>query len=114
MYIGVQIVCAVSYDIILWCTNLDTHQTSTEQTCGHTDQNGKTYAQHHIQGQEEKLLGQEEDESNIYCITCYFRGRKIARKVNLIYFRGKIFSQIYCSGENYFPPKYLVAKIYSR
>ncbi len=28
---------------------LDTDQTSTEQTFGRTDQNGKKYAQHHIQ-----------------------------------------------------------------
>ena len=33
----------------LWCRDLDTDQTSTEQTCGRTDQNGKKYAQHHIQ-----------------------------------------------------------------
>ena len=39
--------CAASYDI--WCRDLDTDQTSTEQTCGRTDQNGKKYAQHHIQ-----------------------------------------------------------------
>ena len=39
--------CAASYDI--WCRYLDTDQTSTEQTCGRTDQNGKKYAQHHIQ-----------------------------------------------------------------
>ena len=32
-----------------WCRDLDTDQTSTEQTCGRTDQNGKKYAQHHIQ-----------------------------------------------------------------
>ena len=31
------------------CRDLDTDQTSTEQTCGRTDQNGKNYAQHHIQ-----------------------------------------------------------------
>ena len=39
--------CAASYDI--WCRALDTDQTSKEQTCGRTDQNGKKYAQHHIQ-----------------------------------------------------------------
>ena len=44
---GVQLLCAASYDI--WCRDLDTDQTSTEQTCGRTDQNGKKYAQHHIQ-----------------------------------------------------------------
>ena len=33
---------------ILWCRYLDTGQTSTEQTCGRTDQNEKKYAQHHI------------------------------------------------------------------
>ena len=32
----------------LCCRYLDTDQTSTEQTCGRTDQNGKKYAQHHI------------------------------------------------------------------
>ena len=36
---GVQILCAASYDI--WCRDLDTDQSSTEQTCGRTD--------HHIQ-----------------------------------------------------------------
>ena len=44
---GVQLLCAASYDI--WCRDLDTDQTSTEQTCSRTDQNGKKYAQHHIQ-----------------------------------------------------------------
>ena len=44
---GVQLLCAASYDI--WCRDLDTDQTSTEQTCGRTDQHGKKYAQHHIQ-----------------------------------------------------------------
>ena len=34
----------------IWCRDLDTDQTSTEQTCGCTEQNGKKYAQHHIQG----------------------------------------------------------------
>ena len=52
--------------------------------------------------------------SEAYCITLYFRGRKISRKVNLKYFREKIFSRIYCSRENIFPRKYLLAKIYSR
>ena len=46
-----------------------------------------------------------------YCITLYFHGRKISRKVNLKYFREKIFSRIYCSRENIFPRKYLPAKI---
>ena len=36
---GVQLLCAASYDV--WCRNLDTHQTTTEQTWGHTDQHGK-------------------------------------------------------------------------
>ena len=49
-----------------------------------------------------------------YCITLYFRGRKISRKVHLKYFREKIFSRIYCSRENIFPRKYLPAKISSR
>ena len=44
---GVQLLCAACYDI--WCRDLNTGQTSTEQTCGRTDQNGKKYAQHHIQ-----------------------------------------------------------------
>ena len=44
---GVQLLCAASYDI--WYRDLDTDQTSTEQMCGRTDQNGKKYAQHHIQ-----------------------------------------------------------------
>ena len=44
---GVQLLCAASYDIL--CRDLDTDQTSTEQTCGRTDQHGKKYAQHHIQ-----------------------------------------------------------------
>ena len=39
----VQLLCAASYDT--WCRDLDTDQTSTEQTCGRTDQNGKKYAQ---------------------------------------------------------------------
>ena len=43
----IQLLCAASYDI--WCRDLDTDQTSTEQTCGRTDQNGKKYSQHHIQ-----------------------------------------------------------------
>ena len=33
----------------IWCRDMDTDQTSTEQTCGRTDHNGKKYAQHHIQ-----------------------------------------------------------------
>ena len=45
---GVQLLRAASYDII-WCRDLDTDQTSTEQTCSRTNQNGKKYAQHHIQ-----------------------------------------------------------------
>ena len=44
---GVQLLCAAIYDT--WCRDLDTDQTSTEQTCGRTDQNGKKYAQHQIQ-----------------------------------------------------------------
>ena len=47
----------------------------------------------------------------IYCITLYFRGRKISRKVNLKYFREKIFSRIFCSPENIFPRKYPLVKI---
>ena len=49
-----------------------------------------------------------------YCITRYFRGRKFSRKVNLRYFREKIFSRIYCSRENIFPRKFLLARISSR
>ena len=33
-----------------WCRDLDIDQTSAGQTRGRTDQNGKKYAQHHIQG----------------------------------------------------------------
>ena len=33
---------------VIWCRDLDTDQTSTEQTYGRTDQNGKKYAQHAI------------------------------------------------------------------
>ena len=36
---GVQLLCAASCGI--WCRDLDTDHTSTEQTCGSTDQNGK-------------------------------------------------------------------------
>ena len=49
-----------------------------------------------------------------YCITRYFRGRKFSRKMDLRYFREKIFSRIYCSRENIFPRKFLPAKISSR
>ena len=42
-----DVLCAASYDI--WRKDMDTDQTSTEQICGRTDQNGKKYAQHHIQ-----------------------------------------------------------------
>ena len=41
----------------------------------------------------------------VYCITRSFRGRKFSRKMNLRYFREKIFSRIYCSRENIFPRK---------
>ena len=43
---GVQLLCAASYDI--WCRDLDTDQSNTEQTYGRTDENGKKYAQHHM------------------------------------------------------------------
>ena len=59
---GVQLMCAASYDI--WCRDLDTDQTSTEQTCGRTDQNGKKYSQHHIQGQKDQHVGQGENKSH--------------------------------------------------
>ena len=36
---GVQLLCAASCGI--WCRDLDIDHTSTEQTCGSTDQNGK-------------------------------------------------------------------------
>ena len=59
-----------------------------------------------------------------YCITLYFRGKKFSRKLNLKYFREKIFSRILftrkyvpakiSSRENNFPRKYLLAKISSR
>ena len=56
---------AASYDV----RYLDTHRTSTEQTCGRTDQNGKKYAQHHIQGQNDKHVRQADDKfiaSNVH------------------------------------------------
>ena len=37
----VQLTCVTIYDI--WCRDLDTHQISTERTCGRTEQNGKKY-----------------------------------------------------------------------
>ena len=61
---GVQLLCAASYDI--WCRDMDPDQTSTEQTCGRTDKNGKKYAQHHIQRQKDQHLGQGEDKSHRY------------------------------------------------
>ena len=46
---GVQLLCAASYaSTETWCRDMDTDQTSTEQTCGRTHHNGKKYAQHHI------------------------------------------------------------------
>ena len=60
--------CAASYDI--WCRDMDTDQTSTEQTCGRTDQNGKKYAQHLLQGQKDQHLGQGEDKSHRYNQQC--------------------------------------------
>ena len=65
---GVQLLCAASYDI--WCRDMDTDQTSTEQTCGRTDKNGKKYAQHHIQRQKDQHLGQGEDKSHRYNQHC--------------------------------------------
>ena len=65
---GVQLMCAASYDI--WCRDIDTRQTSTEQNGGSTDQNGKKYAQHHIEGQKDQHLGQAEDKSHIYNQQC--------------------------------------------
>ena len=53
-----------------WCRDLDTDQTSTEQTCCHTDQNGKKYAQHHMQRQKDQHLGQGEDKSHRYNQHC--------------------------------------------
>ena len=65
---GVQLLCAASYDI--WCRDMDTDQTSTEQTCGRTDKNGKKYAQHHIQRQKDQHLCQGEDKSHRYNQHC--------------------------------------------
>ena len=65
---GVQLLCAASYDI--WCRDMDTDQTSTEQTCGRTDKNGKKYAQHHIQRQKDQHLGQGEVKSHRYNQHC--------------------------------------------
>ena len=64
----VQLLCSASYDI--WCRDLDTDQTSTEQTCGRTDQHGKKYAQHHIQRKKDQRLGQGEDKSHRYNQQC--------------------------------------------
>ena len=59
--------CAPSYDI--WCRDLDTDQTRTEQTCGRTDQNGKTYAQHHKSYKDRKtnIWGRERTSHNLHC-----------------------------------------------
>ena len=61
---GVQLLCAARY--VIWCRDMETHQLSTEQLCGRTIQNGKKYAQHHIQGQKVQHLGQGEDKKVIY------------------------------------------------
>ena len=65
---GVQLLCAASYDI--WCRDLDTHQRSTKQTCGCTDQKRKNDAQHGIQRQKDQHLGQGENKSNIHFKQC--------------------------------------------
>ena len=44
---SVHLLCVASYDI--WCSHKDTDQTRTGQHCGLTYQNGKKYAQHHMQ-----------------------------------------------------------------
>ena len=54
---GVQLLCAASYGIL--CRDLDTDQTSTEQTCGRTDQNGKKYAQHNIKNRRTNIWVRE-------------------------------------------------------
>ena len=41
----IYLACCQLHDI--WCSNMDTHKTSTEQTCGRTYINGRTHAQHH-------------------------------------------------------------------
>ena len=46
--------------------DLDTDQTSTEQKCGRTDQNGKKYVQHHMQRWKDQHLGLGEKESLLY------------------------------------------------
>ena len=45
---GVQLLCDASYDI--WCRDLDTDQTSTEQACDRTDQNGCSTSHTEIEG----------------------------------------------------------------
>ena len=65
---GVELLCVARYDI--WGCKKESNKTSTEQTCGHTDQNGKKYAQHHIQGQKDQHLGQGENKSNIHIHQC--------------------------------------------
>ena len=61
---GVQLLCVARYDI--WGCKMDSNQTNREQTFGHTDQNGKKYAQNHIQRQNDQHLGQGEDKSHRY------------------------------------------------
>ena len=65
---GVQLLYAASDDI--WCRNLDTDQTSTEQTCGRTDQNGKKYAQHHIHREKDQHMCQGKDKTHRYNLHC--------------------------------------------
>ena len=45
---------------------MDNHETSTVQTHGRTEQNGRKYAQHHIQEQKDQHLEQGEDKSHRY------------------------------------------------
>ena len=45
--------------------NMTTHQTSTDKTCSRTDQNGKKYAQHHIQGQNDQYRGQQFEKNEV-------------------------------------------------
>ena len=56
--------------LTLWCRDMGTQQKSTVQTCSRSDQNGKTYAQHHIQRQKEQPLGQAEDKSHRHNQQC--------------------------------------------
>ena len=57
---GVQFLRAVSYDIILWCRDLDTHQQAQNKLAA-------APTQYHIQGQIEVV---QPPVSDVYCYAC--------------------------------------------